>query len=214
MNKLTCKLKNVDNLDIQSLQRRIENGHRFIVYQYSISLIVGNIFTASPAYLLKKEDQKKHTFKYSLLSFIFGWWSLDGVTNTLKSLKTNSKGGLDVTEDIMLNLDNISLKARKVKIEELYTIFKQPSKAILKDFTKSINNIIGLNTDQNIYLGQYLNTEGSSYFITFENISETSQEDLMKELRKIFYDHVHIDISEINDQDEVTNKLIEQGIKL
>lgn len=153
MNKLVCKLKNVENLTIQSLRRRIDDGYRFIVYQYSISLIVGNIFTVSSAYLLKKEDQKTHTLKYNLLSFIFGWWSLDGVTNTLKSLKTNSKGGLDVTKDIMLNLDHTSLKARKVKIEELYTIFKHPSKAILKDFIKSINNVIGLNTDQNIYLG-------------------------------------------------------------
>ena len=45
--EFNCKIVTV--LDIQSLQRRIENGDRFIVYQYSISLIVGNIFTASPA---------------------------------------------------------------------------------------------------------------------------------------------------------------------
>lgn len=45
MNKKICKLKNVDNLSIQSLQRRINDGHRFIVYQYSISLLIGNIFT-------------------------------------------------------------------------------------------------------------------------------------------------------------------------
>ncbi|WP_075344369.1 hypothetical protein [Tenacibaculum agarivorans] len=214
MNKLVCKLKNVDDLNMQSLQKRIDNGYRFVVYQYSISLIAGNIFTVSPAYLLKKEDTKKHTLKYNLLSSILGWWSLNGVTNTLKSLKTNSRGGIDVTEDIILNLNRDSLLSKKVKIKELHTIFRKPDKSTIKDFVKSIDKTKSINIDQNIYLGRYLNTESFSYFIAFDTISETNKKELMTSLRKVFYKHVHIEILKINPKDEITQKLTQQGFKL
>ena len=105
---MTCRLRNIDDLSIQSLERRVDNGYRFIVYSYSVSLLF-NISYVSPAYLLRKEDVKKHTLKYNTLSSILGWWSLQGIPNTINSLKTNMKGGIDVTEDIMINLNQDSL---------------------------------------------------------------------------------------------------------
>ncbi len=214
---MISKLRNTENLSLQNLQRRINSGeYRFIAYPYSISLLAGNIYMVSPAYLLKKEDIKKHTLKYNFISFIFGWWSIpNGPTNTLNSIKTNRKGGIDVTEDIMLNLtEEDSLRSKKVKIEVLYTLFKHPSKSDIKDFIKSIKKTKSLNLNQKIYLGRYLDTKEVHYFIRFENISNVSKDDLLKNLRKIYYDHIQIEVGQTDKKDELDQKIITQGIKL
>ncbi len=149
-----------------------------------------------------------------MLSSILGWWSLQGIPNTLKSLKTNMKGGLDVTDDIMFNIDIEGLKKRKVKIEELYTVFTKPDKSVIKNVIKIINKTEGLNSNQDIYIGKFLESEGSSYFITFKEISDTMKQELMKNLKKWFSSHVELNISQIDERDEFNQKIIKQGQKL
>lgn len=212
---MVTRLKNIEGLNLQSLQRRIDNGYRFIVYQYSISLIFGNVHLASPAYLLKEDEFKKQGKIYTFISLIFGWWSIpDGPSNTLESIKTNIKGGVDVTKDILHNLTKDSLNLKKVKIEQVYTIFKSPQKSIVKNFIKSINKTEGLAKSQKIYLGRFINTNASSYFILFEKISELEISELLKHLREIYYEHVEIEILELNKEDEIHQRLIEQGIEI
>lgn len=211
---MTCRLRNIEGLSIQSIESRVDNGYRFVVYSYSVSLILANISHISPAYFLKEEEVKKHTLKYNMLSSILGWWSLQGIPNTLKSLKTNMKGGLDVTEDIMLNLDKEDLKNRKVKIEKLYTVFTSPNKSVINNVIKIIKKTEGLNFNQGIYIGKFLESDGSSYFITFEEITDTSKVELLKNLKKWFSSHVELNISQIDVSDELNQKLIEQGQKL
>lgn len=212
---MVYRLKNIDELKIEDLKKSINRGYRFITYPYSISLIVGNLNLFSPVYFLNKEETKKHTLKYNLISSILGWWSIpNGPTNTINSIKTNIRGGVDVTDDIMLNLTEDSLKSKKVKIEYIYTIFKKPEKSTEKDFIKSIKKTRGIITNQNIYLGRYINTEGFYYLLGFDNISESSKQELLTHLRKIFHNHVHIEIIKINPNDDVHQRLTEMGALL
>ena len=145
---------------------------------------------------------------------VFGWWSIPfGPTNTINSIKTNLKGGIDITEDIMLNLTSKSLESKKLRVEELYTIFSPVHKSTRKDFLKAIDKTKGI-YNQNIYLGKYLNTEETCYFIGFESIMEESCDELNKTLRKIFSDHVLIEILEIDSENDIHTRLISQGEKL
>ncbi|MGB1042723.1 MAG: hypothetical protein ACPGU6_04960 [Tenacibaculum sp.] len=212
---MVYRLRNIQNNTIEDLKRKTINDYKFITYQYSISLIIGNIHLFSPVYLLEKDETKKHAFKYNLISFIFGWWSVPyGPTNTIVSIKNNLKGGVDVTKDIMVNLDEKSLENKKVKIETIYSIFKHAKKDIENDFIKSIKKTSGIISNQDIYLAQYTNTNSSYYVIGFEKIPETSINELTKNLRKIFYSHVQIDIFELNKNDELDLKLTELGKKI
>ena len=161
------RLKNIEGHSIEGLKTRVDKKtHRFITYPYSISLIIGNINLFSPVYFLESENTKKHTLKYNLISFFLGWWSIPfGPSNTLKSIKTNTK-------------------------------------------TKS------LIASQEIYLGQYTNTNEFSYTIGFEEISDESKDELMLNLRKNFYKHVNIEIIQINKENEFDQRLTELGKKI
>ncbi|CAL2102538.1 conserved protein of unknown function [Tenacibaculum sp. 190130A14a] len=210
------RLKNIEGYNVDEIKNKASNKtHKFITYQYSISLIVGNIHVCSPVYFLKSNEVKKHTLRYNFISILFGWWSIPyGPSNTITSIKTNSNGGIDVTNDVILNLSEQSLDSKKVKIEQIYSYFKHPKKSTEKDFIKSLRQTKGLVSNQNIYLGQYTNTDDFSYTIGFENISIDSQKDLIKNLRKYFYEHVHIEVIQIDKENEFDQRLIELGKRL
>ncbi|MGB1042698.1 MAG: hypothetical protein ACPGU6_04835 [Tenacibaculum sp.] len=213
---MVYRLKNIEGHNIEDLKNKIDKKtHRFITYPYSISLIIGNINLFSPVYFLESKNTKKHTLKYNLISFFLGWWSIPfGPSNTIKSIKTNTKGGVDVTEDIMLNINNSSLESKKVKIEEIYSFFKHPQKSTEKDFIKSIKKTQSLVSSKEIYIGQYTNTNEFSYTIGFEEISNESKDELMLNLRKYFYKHVNIEIIQIDKENQFDQRLIELGKKI
>ncbi|CAM1356633.1 hypothetical protein [Tenacibaculum halocynthiae] len=213
--KYRLSLRNIENLSKDNVQERINKGYRFIIYPYCISLVISNINAVSPAFFLSpKDDRKKQGFIYNVISLIFGWWSIPyGPSDTINSVKTNLKGGIDITDDVMINLTNDSLNSKKLKIEQLFTIFSSVQKSTKKNFLKAIDKTNGIN-NQDIYIGKYINTEATYYFLAFESISDEVVEKLKKNLRKIFYDHVLIEIMEIDKEDEIHLKLMNQGEKL
>jgi hypothetical protein len=97
------RIKNIDGLSAEDLQREVKEGGRFVFYPYTISLIVVTFKRTSGVYLVRGNEHKLgKALPFTLLSALLGWWAIPfGPKYTLESLVTNLKGGKDVTEEVM-----------------------------------------------------------------------------------------------------------------
>ncbi|MBP8114584.1 MAG: hypothetical protein KAY50_04445 [Chitinophagaceae bacterium] len=97
------KIKNIGGMSAENLQEEVEQGGRFVYYAYTISLIVLTFRKTSGVYLLKKEESAvAKGIGFTLLSCLFGWWGFPfGPKYTIESIRTNMKGGKDVTDEVM-----------------------------------------------------------------------------------------------------------------
>lgn len=132
-------------MDMEQIKAHIEKGGRFIVYYYCISLLALTLTRLSPAFFVfSDESHKKHRNKYNLITAIFGWWGIPwGIKLSLKAMKLNNQGGLDVTEDIMPNLKKEHLENGIIDLVEMNLIFSKPDYWDLKAYEKVLNRDIG-----------------------------------------------------------------------
>lgn len=213
-----------EEIDLNGLWKEIDNGGRFIIFSYTISLFFAvSLKRFSPAFFIKKGEciaiQKR---KYNWYNYLMGWWCIpSGPMLTLQSLKTNNKGGIDITGDIMLNITEESLTKKEVDIIFANTLFKHPDHSDLKEFYAVIKQAdIQRLFIQQLVVGLYINTEeGESTFFVIGIKSKGSFDDhvhqLRKSLYKRFYKNVRFDfIDLLNNEDDISKKLLEQGHKL
>jgi len=97
------RIKNIEGLSAEDLQREAGKGGRFIYFPFTISLIVVTFKRTSDVYLVRAgENSARKGMPFTLLSFFLGWWGIPfGPKYTLASLRTNLRGGKDVTEEVM-----------------------------------------------------------------------------------------------------------------
>ena len=97
------KIKNIEGLSADDLQRRVNNGGRFIYYIYTVSFIFVTLKRTSGVYLIRPGENPvwKGSF-FTLVSFLFGWWGIPfGPRYTMESIRTNIRGGKEVTDEVM-----------------------------------------------------------------------------------------------------------------
>ena len=97
------KIKNIEGLSAEDLQKENDRGGRFVYYAYTISLLVVTLKRTSGVYLVKKgENEKVKGLPFTILSLLFGWWGIPfGPKYTLQCIRTNINGGKDVTDEVM-----------------------------------------------------------------------------------------------------------------
>ena len=97
------KIKNIGGLSAEKLQEEVQQGGRFVYYAYTISLIVFTFKRTSGVYLLRKnENSITKGIGFTMISFFLGWWGFPyGPKYSVESIRTNMKGGKDVTDDVM-----------------------------------------------------------------------------------------------------------------
>jgi len=97
------KIKNIDGLSAADLQQEANQGGRFLYFTYTISLIIVTFKRTSDVYLVRRgESATGKVIAFSLLSFFFGWWGIPyGPVYTVECLRTNFRGGKDVTDEVM-----------------------------------------------------------------------------------------------------------------
>lgn len=97
------KIRNIDGLSAEALQREEENGGRFVYFIYTISLIVVTFKRTSGVYLVRGgESIRAKGRPFTIISALFGWWGIPfGPKYTLECIRTNLKGGKDVTDEVM-----------------------------------------------------------------------------------------------------------------
>ena len=209
-----------DNFNLDELRNEIQNGGRFIVFPYCISLVFAvTLRRFSPAIFFKNgESIIKFKNKYNLISYIFGWWGIPwGPIHTLSDIKINNSGGLDITEDILLNITEQDLQAKEINLKITNLLFDKPSKSEIKAFKKAIFNKFEENYKiEKVVVGQFINEEyhnGTHYIIglSIQGDFEKHSDPLKKALFTQFLKHVHFDLLDLTKESVEANLLLQQG---
>ncbi len=214
------KLNIEEDLSLEELVIEIENGGRFVVYEYCISIFFAiTLRRFSPAFLItNKNKTTNYKKKYNILSAIFGWWGIPyGPYYTIGSFRINRGGGLDFTKGIMENITAESLQNREVILETTSELFCKPDKDDKKAFLKSLRG--DLERDKNIeqfVVGLFINTEEDEeeYYTIGLNVQgdfEISKEKINKALYKYFRKHTYFEYLDLREDDELNELLVEQG---
>jgi hypothetical protein len=97
------KIKNIDGLSANDLQQEVNSGGRFIYYAFTVSLIIVTFKRTSGVYLVRGgEHALVKGIAFTLVSFLFGWWGIPyGPKYTVESIRTNLRGGKNVTDEVM-----------------------------------------------------------------------------------------------------------------
>jgi hypothetical protein len=94
------------------LQQEIQQGAKFVMYQYCISLLVITFRRSSKIYFISHEQNAVGKgLPFTLLSLALGWWGIPwGPIYTVQSVWVNFKGGKDVTKEIIASMVSASQK--------------------------------------------------------------------------------------------------------
>jgi hypothetical protein len=100
------QIKNANGLTLQEVKNEIHNGGKFVIFEYTVSILVMTFKRPTDVYLLREgESHWGKSLPFTILSLLIGWWGFPwGLIYTPMSLYTNLRGGKDVTEEIMQEL--------------------------------------------------------------------------------------------------------------
>jgi hypothetical protein len=103
------QIKGIEGLNNQEINAELQAGGKFVLYRYTISLVVVTLRRSSDVYFVRSNEKASvKGLPYTLLTLLLGWWGIPwGPIYTIGSLATNLGGGKDVTSEI-LNAVNAS----------------------------------------------------------------------------------------------------------
>lgn len=209
-----------EDLTMDELQNKISNGARFIIFQYCISILFAvSLRRFSPAILI--EDSailSRRQRKYNILSLIFGWWGIPwGPIYTVKSINLNKKGGLDITDDILLNVTQDGLNKREIELKITNTLFCKPDKWDIKAFKKALVKKFERDYNvKNIVVGLFINTEedeaphytiGLNIEKAYDKYKSLVTDSLYTQFRKYTY----FEFVDLKEEDDIFRLLEKQG---
>lgn len=105
-------IRNIEGMTTEQINRELQNGGKFVIYQYTISIIVMTFRRSSDIYFIKEgESGVVKGLPFTFISLLFGWWGIPwGPIYTIGSLISNLGGGKNVTTEV-LNSINASVQA-------------------------------------------------------------------------------------------------------
>ncbi|MBZ4190488.1 hypothetical protein [Niabella beijingensis] len=210
------KIKLSKPLDLQQLKDEVEKGGRFIVYQYCISLVFAVTFRKlSPAIFIPcRETGIRYKYRYNLLSGILGWWGFPwGPIHTMKTLRMNNAGGIDVTSDVLLNITEESLSRFCVELKSTTLLFSHPEKAYIPSFKKAFHQkLLPEFQPQQLVVGLFLNVpEGTAPYYVIGIATRCGFDQTVAAMRKAlltqFYKHVRFDFIELDAPQQLSLEL-------
>jgi hypothetical protein len=88
-----------EGLSDAQIRQELAAGARFVVFEYTVSIIILTFKRSSPVHFLRPgESAFVKGLPYTLISLLFGWWGFPfGLIYTPMALITNFSGGRDVT---------------------------------------------------------------------------------------------------------------------
>ncbi len=96
-------VKGLEGMSNEQLELELNKGGKFVVFEYTISIIVMTFKRPSAIHFVKYgEGTFGKSFIYTLLTLLFGWWGFPwGPIYSIGALITNFGGGKDVTNAVI-----------------------------------------------------------------------------------------------------------------
>jgi hypothetical protein len=96
------KIIGVEGKTIEEIIAMVRVGGKFVVFEYCVSPLIVTLDYDSNIYFIDaNEDTGSLSFRYSIISLLFGWESLFGLIHTIRCLTINFRGGKDVTQRVI-----------------------------------------------------------------------------------------------------------------
>ncbi|MCC7502209.1 MAG: hypothetical protein IT229_06750 [Flavobacteriales bacterium] len=214
---MSYRLANLRGVALEQLKRDVSEGAKLVTYAYTISPLAFTLRNVTAVYMVKPGEKDHHWVIPTIVTGILGWWSIpNGFMNALSSIRTNLSGGLDVTTDVLANLDEDALNSGRIEIQVATNLFHAPTERNITLVTKAVNSTIPYYASiQEVYLGLFMNTaEGEQPFHVIGVQSDAPLDafrgSLITNLRKDYYKHVRFEIISM-DSSDLAIKLNEQG---
>ena len=101
-----ARIIGVDGMTHDQLSEELENGGRFVMYQYCISVLVMSFRRGSDIHFIRGgESAVTRGLGFVAMTALLGWWGIPwGPIFSVQSLWTNLSGGKDVTEEVLNHL--------------------------------------------------------------------------------------------------------------
>jgi hypothetical protein len=105
------RIKNIEGLSVADLQAEVNSGGKFVIYTFTISIIIITIKRPSGIFFIRSDQNAAGKgLGYSLISLLLGWWGIPwGPIYTIRSFITNFGGGKNVTEEVMATITSYAL---------------------------------------------------------------------------------------------------------
>ena len=93
----------LQGLSNDEINQELQNGARFVVFEYCISIIVLTFKRGSAVHFIRAgEGTFLKSLGYTLVSLLLGWWGFPwGPIYTISTVSTNLSGGRDVTPQVL-----------------------------------------------------------------------------------------------------------------
>ena len=106
-------IKNTEGLTSDQINRELSQGAKFVIFQYTISIIVMTFRRSSDIYFIRAgESATLKGLPFTFLTFILGWWGIPwGPIYSIGSLYNNLSGGKDITKDVLSAVNTPSMSA-------------------------------------------------------------------------------------------------------
>ena len=94
------------------LQQELQQGGKFVMYQYCISVLILTFKRSSNVYFIRHEENAiVKGLPFTLLSLVLGWWGIPwGPIYTVQSVWVNFQGGKNVTQEVLASMMSTSQK--------------------------------------------------------------------------------------------------------
>ena len=100
------KVRGIESMTLGMLVEQVKNGGRFVVFNWSVGLLVKSVQLRSAVYFVPPgEAAPRNGFWRSLATLLTGWWAIpSGPLDTLGCLRENRSGGRDITALVLRTL--------------------------------------------------------------------------------------------------------------
>lgn len=218
---MKIKLANNSKYSFEEVMLAKSNGGAFVTYQWIIPTpIIKPVRRLSKVYFIPKE-MKKSTYasQFNLISLIIGWWGLPyGPLEVYNSIVLNNKGGIDVTDDVYLNIDESGYKNGYFNLLKRSSKFVHPGKDETKELLKVFKPLVHSGLLKSLpIVGIYIDcgeNEMPHTILGFNEDIKNKKGEIEKAIRKRFRSHYAYELRQLNDDSMLMDFLAKQGKEL
>lgn len=103
-----AQIKGIEGLTLADINNEIQQGGKFVVYSYCISIIIMTFKRPTDIHFIKSTDNAfLKGLPYALVSLILGWWGIPwGPIYTIWAVVEDFGGGKDITDEVLQHFMN------------------------------------------------------------------------------------------------------------